>query len=69
MCRYHHGYEMYKFVGTHSFTWEFVAYATQFDNNGPYVDWYVQDETEDQSMFETLASHAYNMAWTLQEID
>lgn len=69
------GYKMCKVIGTHDFTYKrepysrkFVAYATQLKDNGAYVYWLVQDETEDQSMFETLEDHAYKMALTLKEI-
>lgn len=69
------GYEMCKFVGTHSYVYKredyscrFVAYATQLKDNGAYVYWFVQDMTDDQSMFETLEEHTYNMALTLKEI-
>lgn len=70
------GYEMCKVVGTHTFKYQqeacsrkFVAYATQLKDNGAYIYWLVQDETDDQSMFETLEAHAYNMALTLEEIE
>lgn len=68
------GYEMCKFEGVHTFaidgvaqTMNFVAYATQLKANGAYVYWMVLDETTDQSLGNTIAEHAYNMALSFAE--
>lgn len=67
-------YDMCKYTGKHSFeysdtdyTYAFVAYAIQLKENGGYVYWLVQDESQDQSMGETIESHAYNMAMSIFE--
>ena len=70
------GYEMYKFVGTHSYMWQrdnkitnkFVAYATQLQGNGAYIYWFGQSQMDDQTTFETLEEYAHDMALTLKEI-
>ena len=68
------GYEMCKYTGIHSFTYDgnkqtmnFVAYSAQLKTNGAYVYWMVLDETDDQSLSKTIDSHAYNMALSLRE--
>ena len=68
------GYTMCKHSGTHTFTFKgepyemnFVAYAMQLNANNGYVYWIVIDETEEQGLFETLESHAENMAKSLVE--
>lgn len=70
------GYEICKFVGDHTYTYEgedgeskFVAYATQLKANGAYVYWMVLDYSEDQSQFDTIEEYAYKMALTLREAD
>ncbi len=67
-------YDMCKYTGTHTYTYngepgsmKFVAYATQLKENGAYVYWMVIDETEDQSMTNTIMEHATNMAYTFHE--
>ena len=68
------GYEMYKFVGTHSFkyqgnliSYKYVAYATKLKTNGAYIYWLVQDESQDQSLYSTIEEYAYKMALSLRE--
>ena len=68
------GYEMYKFVGTHSFKYEdkvynykYVAYSTQQKKNGAYIYWLVQDESQDQTLYSTIEEYAYKMALSLRE--
>jgi hypothetical protein len=68
------GYEMCKYTGVHTFTFEgnqksfnFVAYATQLKTNGGYVYWMVLDESEGQTLGQTIADHAYKMALSLEE--
>ena len=68
------GYEMCKYTGVHTFTVEgnqksfnFVAYATQLKTNGGYVYWMVLDESEGQTLGQTIADHAYKMALSLEE--
>lgn len=67
-------YEMCKYIGTHTFKYEgkefsyrFVAYSTQLKMNGAYIYWLVQDESEDQTLFETIEDYAYKMGTTLWE--
>ena len=67
-------YDMCKYTGTHTYTYngepgsmKFVAYATQLKENGAYIYWMVLDETEDQSMTNTIMEHATNMAYTFHE--
>lgn len=68
------GYEMCKYTGKHTFTvngendeMNFVAYATKLNGNGAYVYWMVLDESEDQSLTETIEEYADKMAKTLSE--
>ena len=68
------GYEMCKYTGVHTFTLDdqnmsfaFVAYATQLKTNGAYVYWMVLDETEGQTLGQTIADHAYKIALSLGE--
>lgn len=68
-------YEMCKYTGVHTYNWEgepqsnaFVAYATQLVD-GAYTYWMVIDESEDQSLVETIDEYATNMAYTMREID
>ena len=70
------GYKMCKHRGTHTFTYKgepyemnFVAYAMQLNANNGYVYWIVIDETEEQGLSETIASHAENMAKSVVEED
>lgn len=67
-------YEMCKYIGKHTFKYEgkdfsyqFVAYSTQLKTNGAYIYWLVQDESENQSLFETIEDYAYKMGTTLWE--
>lgn len=68
------GYKMSKHTGTHTFTFKdapyemnFVAYVTQLKANDGYIFWMVIDETEEQSLSETISSHGENMAKSLVE--
>lgn len=68
------GYEMCKYKGEHSYTYDgeatsvsFVSYATKLKSNGAYVYWMVFDRTEDQSLGDLIESHATNMAYSLYE--
>lgn len=67
-------YTMCKYNGTHTFTidgqamrYQFVAYAVLLHANEGVTYWMVLDESEDQSLIETIESHAYNMALSLIE--
>lgn len=67
-------YEMCKYIGTHKYMYDgkpcdnkYVAYTTQVKANGAYIYWLVQDESKDQSLFETIEEYAYKMATTLLE--
>lgn len=68
------GYEMCRFSGFHTLTYKrepltyrYVAYAAQLKSNGAYVYWMVMDQSQDQSLLETVESHAYRMALSLYE--
>lgn len=67
-------YEMCKYTGTHTFTFQgeadsmsFVAYATKLKGNDAIVYWMVIDESEDQSLGKTIEEYAKKMAYTLHE--
>lgn len=67
-------YEMCKYTGTHTFTFQgeadsmsFVAYATKLKGNDAIVYWMVIDESENQSLGKTIEEYAKNMAYTLHE--
>ena len=68
------GYDMVKFTGTHSYTYErepvncnWVAYATQLKSNGAYAYWMVLDAAENKTSNSDIAEIAYNMAQTFRE--
>ena len=68
------GYEMCKYTGIHHCTWKgeeqsmfFTAYSAAVNGGKDYVYWMVLDESDDQSLNETVEYYADQMAKTLED--
>ena len=68
------GYDMTKFFGTHTFTYQgkassmnFAACAAKTKKTGAFVYWMVLDKSENQSLGKTIEEYAVKMAETFSE--